>query len=278
MGKRGPRATVTRFETHGRPPRLTAIVTPLALRYTGQVGARTIDSGDHDAALAALREHLCELQLPQIVHRRRAIILFEGPHGSGKKAALRQLAAAFDPCHYAVHCTRHERRESSEGHWLARFWRELPGAGDTAIFFRSWYRRVLDDRIAGHVDDDALARAFDEINEFEAQQRDYGTLIVKLFFDVAPDIQEARLSERAADPWRRVVRGDQPISVRDPAYAAAVNDLRANSDTRWSPWRIIDGNDEARGTIAALSAIADAWAESMPSEPPHLVETPGRAA
>src|SRR5215217_2341409 len=111
------------------------------------------DTEDHGAALAALREHLGELQLPQIAHGRRAIILFEGPQGAGKKAALKQLAAAFDPCHFSVHPTEHDRREASEGQWLARFWRELPGAGHTVIFFRSWYRRVLDDRILGRIED-----------------------------------------------------------------------------------------------------------------------------
>jgi len=243
------------------------------------VGDRTIQPGeDHGAALAALRDHLSELQLPQIVHGRRAIILFEGPEGAGKKHALKQLSAAFDPCHYAVHCTRHDRREASEGHWLARFWRQLPGAGDTAIFFRSWYRRVLDDRILGHVDGKALARAFDEINEFEAQQRDYGTLIVKLYFDVVAEVQEARLAERAQDPWRQVQRRADPIKVADAAYSETLSDLRKNSDTRWSPWRMIDGNDEEAAALAALSAVADAWADAMPSEPPHLIDAPGRAA
>ncbi len=242
------------------------------------MGAREIQDEDHQAALAALRDHLPELQLPQIVHGRRAIIIFEGPEGAGKKQALKQLAAAFDPCHYAVHCTRHDRREASEGHWLARFWRQLPSAGNTAIFFRSWYRRVLDDRMLGHVDGTALARAFDEINEFEAQQRDYGTLIVKLYFDVDADTQEARLKKRAEDPWRRVMRRDDFISVRDAAYADALKDLRKNSDTRWSPWRMIDGNNEGAAAVAALTAIADAWAEAMPAEPPHLVDEAGRAA
>ena len=157
---------------------------------------------DRGAALAALREHLSELQMAQIAHNRRAIIIFEGPMAAGKKAALRQLASAFDPCHYAVHCTRRDRREASEGHWLARFWRQLPPAGDTAIFFRSWYRRVLDDRISGMVDDKAARRAFDEINEFEAQQRDYGTLIVKLYFEVSAAVQQKRLNARAAQPNR----------------------------------------------------------------------------
>lgn len=229
---------------------------------------------DYDAALSALRDHLSELQLPQIVHGRRAIILFEGPDGSAKRQALRQLAAAFDPCHFAVHWTRHDRREAAEGHWLARFWKQLPAAGDTAIFYRSWYRRVLDDRIHGLVDEKTVARAFDEINEFEAQQRDYGTLILKLFFEVSPEVQEARLRERAGDAWLRMVRNDPPVKVTDPAYADALKDLRKHSHTRWSPWRMIDGDDDRAATIAALSAIADAWAETMPAEPPHLVEAP----
>ncbi|HEX8841819.1 MAG TPA: polyphosphate kinase [Sphingomicrobium sp.] len=229
---------------------------------------------DYDSTLVALRDHLTELQLPQIVHGRRAIILFEGPQGTGKRHVLRQLAAAFDPCHYAVHCTRWERREAAEGHWLARFWRQLPAAGDTSIFFRSWYRRVLDDRIHRNVDEKTVWRAFDEINEFEAQQRDYGTLILKLYFEVSPEVQEARLRQRSEDPWLRVLRSDAPVRVSDPAYAEALRDLRRNSDTRWSPWRTIDGNDEAAATIAALSAIADAWAEAMPADPPQAVDDP----
>ena len=236
------------------------------------------DQADFLAALAALRDQLGELQLPQIAHGRRAIIIFEGPQGAGKKQVLKQLAAAFDPCHVAIHPVRHDRRESAEGHWLAPFWRRLPGAGDTTIFFRSWYRRVLDDRIQGRLADKALARAFDEINEFEAQQRDYGTLIVKLYFEVGAAIQGRRLDERAANPWSRVMRGDDPIRVEDEAYAQALSDLFENTDTRWSPWRRIDGNDERGAALSALTAIADIWAETMPAEPPHIVESPTRAA
>src|SRR3954464_11586725 len=196
-----------------------------------------------------MRAHLRHLQLPQIVHRRRAIILFEGPEGAGKKHALRQLAAAFDPCHFTVHSIRFDRRQASEGHWLARFWRALPNAGDTAIFYRSWYRRVLDDRILGRTDDLALTRAFDEINEFEGQQRDYGRMIVKLYFDVSPEVQEQRLRERAANPWLGV-RGAQPVGVRDSAYVQAFSDLKRHTDTRWSPWRVIDGNDPDEAALA----------------------------
>ena len=228
-------------------------------------------SADHRAALAALRDQLGELQLPQIAHRRRAIILFEGPEGSGKKGALKQLAAAFDPCTYAVHCIGFDRREASDGHWLARFWRQLPSAGYTTIFFRSWYRRVLDDRIHGRTDEEVVARAFDEINVFESQQRDSGTLIVKLYFEVSPEVQQQRLAQRAANPWRIHARREEPIRVDSPDYVRAFDELKANSDTRWSPWRFIDGDDEEAAAFAALAAIADAWANAMPAEPPQLV-------
>ena len=231
-------------------------------------------AGGAEDTLAALREHVGELQLPQIAHGRRAVILFEGIQGSAKKFALRQLTSAFDPCHIAVHPTAFDRREASEGHWLARFWRQLPSAGNTAIFFRSWYRRVLDDRVLGRTAEETVPRVFDEINEFEAQQRDYGTLLVKLYFDVSADVQEQRLARRRQSPWR--VRGadDDVIRADDPAYQSALEQLRANTDTRWSPWRTIDGDDEHQAALAALEAIADSWSKAMPAEPPQLVTSP----
>jgi polyphosphate kinase 2 (PPK2 family) len=231
-------------------------------------------TNQRDDTLGALREHVGELQLPQIAHGRRAIILFEGLQGSAKKFALRQLTTAFDPCHFTVYSTAFDRREASEGHWLARFWRQLPSAGNTTIFFRSWYRRVLDDRVLGRTVEDSIPRVFDEINEFEAQQRDYGTLLVKLYFDVSADVQEQRLARRRQSPWR--VRGadDDYIRADEPAYQGALEQLRGNTDTRWSPWRTIDADDEQQAALAALEAIADAWSKAMPAEPPQLVTSP----
>jgi len=233
---------------------------------------------DAQFSLDALREQIAELQLPQIAHGRRAIVLLEGPEASGKKAALKQIAGAFDPCHFAVHATSYDRREASEGHWLARFWRQLPSAGRTSIFFRSWYRRVLEDRILGRIPEESVARAFDEINEFEAQQRDYGTLILKLYFSVDADVQERRLTDRSRSPWRSKPASDDALRVSDGAYPRAFDDVMAHSNTRWSPWRMIDGNDETAASIAALEAIADAWSSAMPSEPPHLIGASGRVA
>ena len=236
--------------------------------------ARPNAGGDLGPALGALRDHLGELQLPQIAHGRRAIILFEGPQGAAKKFVLKQLAAAFDPCHFLVHSTAYDRRETNEGHWLARFWRQLPSAGNTAIFFRSWYRRILEDRVLGRTPADSVARVFDEINEFEAQQRDYGTLLVKLYFDVSADVQERRVARRRQSPWRAQHADDEFIRADDPAYQRALEELRANTDTRWSPWRTIDGDDEQQAALAALETIAEAWSKAMPAEPPQMVTTP----
>jgi len=233
-----------------------------------------VSGGSGDESLAALRDHVGELQLPQIAHGRRAIILFEGLQGSAKKFALRQLVSAFDPCHCVVHPTAFDRREASEGHWLARFWRQLPSAGNTAIFFRSWYRRVLDDRVLGRTREETVPRVFDEINEFEAQQRDYGTLLVKLYFDVSADVQERRLERQRQSPWRVRSADEDFIRADEPAYQSALEQLRANTDTRWSPWRTIDADDEQQAALAALEAIADAWSKAMPSGPPQLVSSP----
>ena len=230
-----------------------------------------IGMNDVSSGLAALREHLAELQLPQIAYGRRAIILVEGLEGAGKKNALKQIPAAFDPCHFAVHCTEYDRRESNEGHWLARFWRQLPSAGNTSIMLRSWYRRVLDDRVLGRTAEESIPRVFDEINEFEAQQRDYGTLLVKLYFDVSADVQERRVTDRRLSPWRPRHEQEEFIRADEPAYQSALTDLRTNSDTRWSPWRTIDADDEQQAALAALEAIADAWSKAMPAEPPLLV-------
>ena len=191
------------------------------------------------------------------------IILFEGPEGSGKKYALKQLAAAFDPCHFAVHSIGFDRREASEGHWLARFWRSLAERGPTPrSSTEAGTGACSTTAFSGASTRTLVARSFDEINEFEAQQRDYGTLIVKLYFEVSAEVQEQRLARRAANPV--VARNRAAMSrsaTDDPGLSARVRRrCKANSDTRWSPWVMIDGNDEEQAAVAALSAIADAWA------------------
>lgn len=231
-------------------------------------------NGDAEAAITALQDRLARLQTSQIVHRKRAIILFEGWVASGKRAALRRLAGALDPSHLRVYAVGGADEADDERHWLAPFWSRLPAAGDTAIFSRSWYRRIIEQRVFGKVSDKVWARACDEVNEFEAQQRDHGTLVVKLFFHVTAERQLERLNERREDPWERHLLTKEDVSGlghRD-RIAEVVHEMFRNTDTRWAPWQVIDGNDLTSGTIAALTAIADVYEKAMPAEPPEMGE------
>jgi polyphosphate kinase 2 (PPK2 family) len=228
-------------------------------------------SGDYDAALTALQERLSRAQIAQIVHKRRVVIVFEGQECAGKKAVLKRMCAGLDPCHCAVHCVTPDRRQSSEGHWLARFWNRLPAAGDTAIFYHSWYRRVLEDRVMGLVTDKEWKRGFDEINEFEAQQRDYGTLLIKIHLHATERVLDERIAARIADPWHRHLLGSEELRSRDgrQAYRDTLDKMFALTDTRWAPWNVIDANDKQASRIAALTAIAEAMEQAIPMQPPE---------
>ncbi len=217
-------------------------------------------------SLTALQDRLARLQIAQIVHRKRAIILFEGWIGSGKKDALRRLVGAWDPSHVRVRSVGGADEADDDRHWLAPFWSRLPAAGDTTIFYRSWYRRIVEERVASRMDDKRWARACDEINEFEAQQRDHGTLVVKLFFHVSAERQMTTLRERQADPWRRhLLSGEDVAGLGQRERTVEVlHDLFKQTDTRWAPWQVIDGNGETGGTIAALTAIADQFEKAVP--------------
>lgn len=232
-------------------------------------------SGDADAAISSLQDRIARLQLSQIVHRKRAIILFEGWTGSNKRSVLKKLAGALDPTNVRVVNVASRKDDDDDRHWLAPFWSRIPSAGDTTIFYRSWYRRVVEDRTLGTIDDKGWARACDEINEFEAQQRDHGTVIVKLYFHLTAEQQAANLQKWQEDPWLRHLKDHQPViglGQRERAVEV-LQDVFKQTNTRWAPWHVIDDNDATAGCIAALTVIADLLEKAMPAEPPAIGET-----
>ena len=227
-------------------------------------------AGDYPATLRALQHRLGQLQIAQIAHRRRALIIFEGWVGAGKRSVLKRLVASWDPCHLSTRCVPSATENMDDRHWLAPFWSALPPAGDTTIFYHSWYRRLVEERLAGRADDKRWSRACDEINEFESQQRDHGTVIVKLFFHVSAHVHAARLEAVQADPWRRhLVTAEELAGVARRERAMPIlHDMFAQTDTRWAPWRVIDANDIHAARIAALEAIVETMAKALPAEPP----------
>jgi polyphosphate kinase 2 (PPK2 family) len=139
------------------------------------------------------------------------------------------------------------------------------------VFDRSWYGRVLVERVEGFASEAEWRRAYDEINEFEAQQAYGGATIVKLFFHVAQETQDVRLKARLDHPWKRwkVTAEDFRNRARRDDYLAAAHGMFEHTDTRWAPWKAIDGNNKKAARIAALTAAAEALEAACPPKPPE---------
>ena len=227
--------------------------------------------GDYDAALAAAQARLARIQVAHIVHKKRSAIVFEGWDAAGKGGIIQRLTAEWDPRFFEVWPISAPSLEEKERHFLWRFWQKLPMAGDIAVFDRSWYGRVLVERVEGFASATQWKRAFDEINEYEAQQKDDGTAIVKLFIHVTQETQDERLADRLRDPWKRfkVNAEDFRNRAKRRDYLDAIDEMFAQTDTRWSPWKIIDGNNKKSARIAALNYIADRLEKHVPMDPPE---------
>ncbi len=222
--------------------------------------------GDYDAALADLQQRLDHIQVAHIVHKRRSVVLFEGWDASGKGGIIKRLTTTLDPRYYQVWPIGAPNEEERDHHFLWRFWRRLPAGRNIGIFDRSWYGRVLVERVEGFCSEREWKRGYDEINEFEAQQIDSGTNIVKLFVHVTQEEQDQQLAERLDDPWKRWKTGEEDYRnrARRADYLDAMHDMFRLTDTRWAPWTVIDGNNRKAGRIAALTAIAEALEKRVP--------------
>ena len=236
--------------------------------------------GNYDTALATAQKRLAHIQVAHIVYKRRAVVLFEGWDAAGKGGIIQRLTAGWDPRNFEVWPTRAPTRDELARHFLWRFWTKLPPEGAIGVFDRSWYGRVLVDRVEGYASEVEWRRGYDEINEFEAQQADSGTTIVKVFLHVTQEEQDRRRKDRLDHPWKRWKAGLDDFRDREKrnAYLEALAEMFRRTDTRWSPWIVIDGNDKKAGRIAALNAIADRLEAHITMEPPPLDTTLGKVA
>jgi AMP-polyphosphate phosphotransferase len=226
--------------------------------------------GDYSEALEALQERLSRVFVAHIVHKRRSTIVVEGWDAAGKGGAIKRLTAEWDPRSFSVWPIAAPTEEEKARHFLWRFWKRLPGAGEIAVFDRSWYGRVLVERVEGFATTAQWRRGYDEINEFECQQATDGTSMVKLFFHVTQAVQDQRLKARLDHPWKRwkVSEEDFRNRSRRDDYLHALNDMFDRTDTRWAPWHVIDGNNKKAARIAALTVIANALEKAVPLVPP----------
>jgi len=228
--------------------------------------------GDFSDALEAVQLRLARIQSAFIVNGGKAIILLEGWDASGKGGIIKRMTAEWDPRFFRVWPIAAPTQDEKERHFLWRFWSKLPGTREIAVFDRSWYGRVLVERVEGFCTEAQWKRGYDEINEFEAQQKDAGAVIVKLFVHVTQEEQDERLIERLENPWKRWKTGkeDYRNRARRDDYLKAIDAMFRRTDTRWAPWQPIDGNNKKAARIAALTYIADRLEKVVSMKPPEL--------
>ncbi len=222
--------------------------------------SRALEKPDYKIKLKKAQAKLNLLHRKALAKGVSTILLFEGPDAAGKGGAIRRLTAALDARHVQVIPIAAPTDEERAHHYLWRFWRHLSRAGRVTIFDRSWYGRVLVERVEGFATEAEWRRAFAEINEFEDQLIEHGIVLVKYWVHITKDEQLARFEARAETPYKRWKLTDEDWRNRErwDDYAAAVNDMVEQTSTRKAPWVLVEGNDKRYARVKVISALCDA--------------------
>ncbi len=228
--------------------------------------------GDYSDALKNVQERLARVHFEHIIHGNRTILVFEGWDAAGKGGCIRRMTAEWDPRYFEVYPIGAPTKEELDRHFLWRFWKRLPGSREIAVFDRSWYGRVLVERVEGFCSKADWKRGYDEINEFEAQQIDGGTNLIKLFFHTTQKEQDRRFTDRLNTPEKRwkITKDDFRNRSKRSDYLDAMEDMFKQTDTRWAPWKVIDGNDKKAARIAAMTYVAETLEAALPDDLPEV--------
>jgi len=185
------------------------------------------------------------------------ILVFEGWDAAGKGGAIRRVTASLDARDYQVIPTAAPTDEERAQHYLWRFWRRIPRAGRVTIFDRSWYGRVLVERVEGFASDREWRRAYSEINDFEQQLGDHGIVLVKFWVHITREEQEARFKSREETPYKRWKLNDEDWRNRQKwdLYEVAAHRMIERTSTRTAPWVLVEGNDKRYARIKVLERV-----------------------
>ena len=211
---------------------------------------------------AALHEH--QNRLSRLARRAAergvsSIVVLEGWDAAGKGGIIRRIVPALDARHYQVIQVAAPTDEERAHHYLWRFWRHIPRAGNTTVYDRSWYGRVLVERMEGLCREAEWLRAYAEIDDFERQLAEHGICLVKFWLHLDPDEQLRRFRERERVPWKRHKITEEDYRNRDkwPLYEHAVNDMVERTGTEFAPWTLVAANDKRHARIQALKTYCE---------------------
>lgn len=231
-----------------------------------------LDEAAYRKASARYRRALGELGGQLYRGKRPLVVVFEGLPAAGKSGAIKRLTSALDPRAYAVHSGRAPTGDDLLRHYLTQFWRLLPQGGEIAILDGSWYRRVLYDRVESVASPGEWRRAYREINQFERQLDDFGTVLVKLWMHVGEEEQTRRLEEHRASPERawRITEFDWQAHRRRNDYIVAADEMFVKTSTLTAPWVIVEGDDRYWARVKVLRTVVERLSDALGTTPPSL--------
>jgi len=242
---------------------------------------RTLDRASYVREVTRRQIQLRELGYQVYLQKRPVIMVFEGWDAAGKGGVIKRITEKLDPRGYVVYPISAPHGEDKSRHYLYRFWRRLPERGQIAIFDRSWYGRVLVERVEGFAGEAEWKRGYKEINSFERQLREFGAILVKFWIHISREEQLRRFEERKAIGYKSWKLTDEDWRNREKwsAYEDAVEQMLVKTSTMTAPWIVVEGNDKywARTRVLAkLVKVLSAEMGHQPTDPLTKEETAAR--
>jgi polyphosphate kinase 2 (PPK2 family) len=238
---------------------------------------RRLDRASYVHEITRRQIQLRELGYQVYQQKRPVILVFEGWDAAGKGGAIKRITEKLDPRGYVVYPISSPEGEDKTRHYLYRFWRRLPERGQIAIFDRSWYGRVLVERVEGFANEAEWKRGYKEINSFERQLREFGTILVKFWIHISRAEQLRRFEERKTIGYKswKLTEEDWRNRGKWSAYEEAVEQMLVKTSTATAPWTLVEGNDKywARTRVLAkLVKVLSAEMGHQPADPLHKQE------
>ncbi len=223
-----------------------------------------VEPAHHRRRLREARARLHELSRRAHAARVGTVLAFEGFDAAGKGGTIRAVVPAFDGWRYRVVPIAAPTEEERAHHWLWRFWRHLPKSGHVTIYDRTWYGRVLVERVEGYAAPAAWRRAYDEITDFETQLAAAGVVLCKFWLHIDADEQLRRFRARQETPHKRwkITPDDWRNRERRPAYESAVDEMVARTSSA-APWHLVAANDKRHARLEVLRIIGDVLEEAL---------------
>ncbi len=235
---------------------------------------------ESDRLVKAHQEKLVRIQQALLFTGQRAVVVFEGMDAAGKGGTIRRLAWAMDPRSLKVWPIGAPNEIEARQHYLQRFWLRLPEKSQIAVFDRSWYGRVLVERVEALTPRKDWKRAYQEINEFERQMVDGGIRVVKIFLHISKEQQRKELIERMRDPLKRwkLSYDDFRNRARWSDYVEAIEDMFYHTDTKAAPWDVVPSDDKPAARAEALGILVKRLSKGLDLSLPPLDRKIARTA